>query len=81
VDTQIVVRIDKETKQRFGRLVRMEGKSASEKIRNMVDEYISRNDLPTVVDDLWERIGARLRDRGVTEKDVGRAVRDARAPR
>ena len=77
--TQMVVRIDEETKKRFARVVRMEGKSASEKIREMVTDYLAENDLPTVIDDLWERIGTKLREKGVTEKDVEKAIREARA--
>ena len=38
--SQIVVKIDEEKKEKFQRLVRMEGKSASGKIREMVEDYI-----------------------------------------
>jgi len=77
--TQMVVRIDEETKKKFTRVVRMEGKSASEKIREMVTDYLAENDLPTVIDDLWERVGTKLREKGVNEKDVEKAIREARA--
>ena len=77
--TQMVVRIDEETKKKFTRVVRMEGKSASEKIREMVTDYLSENDLPSVIDDLWERIGTKLRKKGITEKDVEKTIREVRA--
>ena len=76
--TQMVVRIDEETKKKFTRVVRMEGKSASEKIREMVSDYLAENDLPSVIDDLWERIGTKLRKKGVTEKDVEKTIREIR---
>ena len=78
MDTQMVVRIDEETKKKFTRVVRMEGKSASEKIREMVSDYLAENDLPSVIDDLWERIGTKLRKKGVTEKDVEKTIRETR---
>jgi len=78
MDTQMVVRIDEETKKKFTRVVRMEGKSASEKIREMVSDYLAENDLPSVIDDLWERIGTKLRKKGVTEKDVEKTIREIR---
>ena len=78
---QLVIRIDKRTKEKFYELARMEGKSASEKVREMVEAYIRTMDIGPVVDDLWERIGRKLKKKGVTEGDVRKAVRDARAAR
>lgn len=77
--TQMVVRIDEETKKKFTRVVRMEGKSASEKIREMITDYLAENDFPSVIDDLWERIETKLREKGVTEKDVEKTIREVRA--
>lgn len=34
---------------------------------------------PTYVDDLWERIGKKLRNNGVRPKDIEPAIRDVRA--
>ncbi len=78
---QLVIRIDKKTKEKFYELARMEGKSASEKVREMVEAYIRTMDIGPVVDDLWERIGLKLKDKDVGEGDVGKAVRDVRASR
>ena len=78
METQMVVRINKETKKNFARVVRMEGKSASEKIREMINDYLSQNDLASVVDDLWERIGTKLRKKGVTGSDIEKAIREVR---
>jgi hypothetical protein len=77
----MVVRIDEDTKKRFLRTARMEGKSASEKIREMVEDYLSQNDMATVVDQLWERIGSRLRLEKVTDEDIDKAIRDFRHSR
>ena len=78
---QLVIRIDRKTKKKFYELARMEGKSASEKVREMVETYIRTMDIGSVVDDLWERIGSKMKEKGVGESDVGKAVRDVRASR
>ena len=76
--TQLVVRIDDETKEKLMRLARMEGKTGSDKVREMVNEYVTQNDLPAIVDGLWARISKKLDDRGVSEKDVEQAVKAVR---
>ncbi len=77
--TQMAIRIDDETKERFTRISRQEGKSASEKMRELIDAYVRKADLSLVVDDIWERIGEKIRRNGITEDDVDRAVQEARA--
>jgi predicted DNA-binding protein len=78
---QMVIRIDEETKERFQRVSRMEGKTASEKMRELIDNYIRKGDLSQVVDDLWERIGAKAQKSGVSAKDVDRIIRETRSSR
>ena len=75
----MVIRIDDETKERFQRVSRMEGKSASEKLRELIENYVRKADISLVVDDLWERIGAKANEKGVGEKDVERIIRETRA--
>lgn len=77
--SQIIIRIDDKTKETFYRLARMEGKSASEKIREMVESYIRKSDIGTVVDDLWSRIGTKMKKKGYSEKDVDKAIKEIRA--
>jgi predicted DNA-binding protein len=77
--TQLAIRIDEETKERFARVSRQEGKSASEKMRELIEAYVRKADLSTVVDDIWGRIGEHMRRDGITEHDVVRAVRNVRA--
>lgn len=79
--SQIVIRIDDKTKKDFYRLVRMEGKSASEKIREMVESYVEKSDIGPVVDDLWGRIGVKIREKGFGEEDIERVIRESRSGR
>lgn len=81
MSTQVVLRIDEETKERFQRVVRAEGKTASEKMRELIDGYLRKADLSTVVDDLWERVGSKARKRGVTTADVDAAIAEVRKSR
>ena len=78
---QMVIRIDDETKERFQRVSRMEGKTASEKMRELIENYVRKADLSQVVDDLWDRIGAKADKQGVKAKDVDRIIRETRAGR
>jgi predicted DNA-binding protein len=78
---QMVIRIDDETKERFQRVSRMEGKTASEKMRELIENYVRKADLSQVVDDLWDRIGAKANKQGVNSKDVDRIIRETRARR
>ncbi len=78
---QLVVRIDDETKARFQRVSRMEGKTSSEKLRELVENYLRKADLTQVADDLWTRIGSRMQERQLTETDVERAIDETRRPR
>jgi predicted DNA-binding protein len=77
----MVIRIDEETKERFQRVSRMEGKTASEKMRELIESYVRKADLSQVVDDLWERIGSKARKSGVSEEDVDRIIRETRSYR
>ena len=68
--TQLVIRIDPEVKEKLMKLARVEGKTASDKVREMVTEYIAQNDLSAIVDDLWVRISNKISKQGVTARDV-----------
>ena len=74
-----MVRIDKDVKERSTRLVRMEGKSLSEKIREMVDEYVEENDFAAAVDSVWERVSQKIKRKGYAEEDVERVIGEVRA--
>jgi len=78
MERQMVVRIDEEMKGKFFKIARMEGKTASEKIREMIERYVSENDLSTIVDGLWNRISNKLEKSEVKEEDITRVIKEAR---
>ncbi len=79
MEKQMIIRIDKETKDKFNRIARMEGKTSSEKIRELVNTYIADNDLSSVVDDLWSRISKKIKMKGFKEEDIDTVIKEVRA--
>ena len=76
--SQMVLRIDDNKKARFQRIARMEGKTASEKLREMVDNYIAKADISQAVDDIWERVGKKIGKKGFKESDVAGIISEVR---
>ena len=79
MEKQLVLRIDESLKDKFTRAARKEGKTASEKIREMITEYAVKNDFSTVVDDLWSRVSERIESKGFKEKDINKAIQEVRS--
>ncbi len=48
----------------------LEGKTISEKVRELVHAYIAENDLSSVADDLWDRISKKIKKKGFKELDI-----------
>jgi len=79
--TQMIIRIDSEIKNRFNKLARVEGKTTSQMVRELIEDYIKERDIGVYIDDLWGRIGGKLKSRGIRERDINRAIREARKNR
>jgi len=79
--TQIVIRIDPEVKERFSKLARIEGKTTSQMVRELIENYIKQRDTRTHIDDLWTRIGEKLRSKDLKQRDINRVIKEARKAR
>ena len=77
--TQMIVRIDPELKTKVNNLAKAEGKSLSQVVRELLEDYIRNRDIGSYIDDLWARIGNKLTSRGLSPKDIQRAIREVRA--
>jgi hypothetical protein len=77
----MIIRIDSETKTRLNRLARVEGKTTSQMVRDLIEDYIREKDIATYIDDLWDRIGGRLRSKGIKQTDVLKAINESRRSR
>jgi predicted DNA-binding protein len=79
--TQMIIRIDSEMKNRLNRLARVEGKTTSQMVRELIEDYIREKDIGIYIDDLWDRIGGKLRSKGIKQKDINRAIKESRRSR
>jgi predicted DNA-binding protein len=79
--TQMIIRIDPEVKDKFNKLARVEGKTTSQMVRDLIEDYIKERDIGTYVDDLWGRIGRKLRSKGVRQTDIDKAIKEVRKSR
>lgn len=75
---QMIIRIDPEIKKKLTRLARMEGKNTSQKIREIINDYINERDIGKYIDDLWNRIGEKFRSKGVKRADITKTIKEAR---
>ena len=76
--TQMIIRIDPEIKDRLNKLARVEGKTTSQMVRELIEDYIKERDISAYIDDLWKRIGGKLISKRVKPSDIDKAIKDAR---
>ncbi|MDD1744919.1 MAG: ribbon-helix-helix domain-containing protein [Candidatus Methanoperedens sp.] len=78
MSTQIIIRIDDEVKNRLNKLARIEGKTTSEMVRELIEERIKERDIGSYIDDLWNRTGRKLGSKGVTPATISKAIKASR---
>ena len=76
--TQMMLRIDTELKKKLYRLASMEGKSTSQVVRELIEGYITERDIGAYIDNLWNRIGWKLKSKGMKSQDIKKAIRTVR---
>jgi predicted DNA-binding protein len=74
----MIVRIDPNLKDKVNNLAKAEGKSVSEVVRELLEEYVKNRDIGQYVDDLWERIGSKLTSRGIRPKEIQKVIQKVR---
>ena len=75
---QMIIRIDPELKDRLAKLARIEGKTTSQLVREVMEDYINERDIGAYIDDLWKRVGDKLESKGLKLMDIDKAIKDAR---
>jgi predicted DNA-binding protein len=78
---QMIIRIDSEIKNRISKLARVEGKTTSQMVRELIEDYIRQKDIGSYIDNLWDRIGGKLRAKGISQRDINRAIKESRRSR
>ena len=76
---QMIIRVDPELKERVSALAKAEGKNVSEVVRELLKAYIKERDLSGYIDDLWNRIGGKMRKKGMDRGRVNEVIRQVRA--
>lgn len=77
--SQILVRVDKDTKDKFQRLSRFEQKSVNEKLRELMNDYIENHNIDSTIKVLWSEIGVSLKKKGYKVSDVDKTIRKVRS--
>jgi predicted transcriptional regulator len=77
----MLIRIDAELKSKLSRLARAEGKTSSQMVRELIGDYVKDRDIGAYVDDLWDRIGKKLKERGIKAADIEEAIAETRKER
>ena len=77
--TQMIVRVDPDLKAKVNNFAKVEGKSVSEVVRELLEEYVKNRDMGAYIDNLWGRIGGKIGLSGFSPKDVKHVIRDVRA--
>jgi predicted DNA-binding protein len=81
MDAQMIIRIDPVLKSKVNNLARAEGKNTSQLVRELLEEYVQDRDIELYIDDLWHRVGKKLRATGIGTDDIDQAIKDVRAGR
>lgn len=76
---QMIVRMDPDLKAKVTNFAKIEGKSVSEVVRELLEEYVKNRDIDSYIDNLWERIGGKLASSGFGPKNIKGVIRDVRA--
>lgn len=80
MSTQMIIRLDPNLKNRVNQFAKAEGKTTSEVVRELLENYIQSRDASTYIDDLWDRIGTQLTSKGKKHKDISKIIKEVRRP-
>ena len=81
MQSQMMVRIDPELKAKVNTIAKSEGKSISEVVRELLEDYVRDRDIGLYIDDLWKRIGKKMSLHGFGQGDITRAIQEVRDKR
>lgn len=76
--TQMIIRIDPEIKAKVSSLAKTEGKSISQIVREVLENYIQDRDISGYIDGLWDRVANKLISRGLGPEDIKHVIQEVR---
>jgi predicted DNA-binding protein len=77
--TQMIVRIDSTLKNKVSNFAKAEGKNVSEIVRELLESYVKNRDIGSYIDDLWSRIGTKIKNKGFGSDDIDSIIQKIRA--
>jgi predicted DNA-binding protein len=78
MSSQMIIRIEPGLKEKVNRVAKAEGKTTSEVVRGLIEEYVRDRDIGAYIDNLWGRIGKKLKSEGVTEQGIAKIIKEVR---
>jgi hypothetical protein len=60
------------------RFAKAEGKTTSEVVRELLEDYVRSLDIGAYIDDLWDRIGEKLKPKRVGSDEIQRRIKKVR---
>jgi len=76
--TQMIIRLDQKLKMKLAKIAKAEGKNSSLVIRELIENYVQERNIEAYIDDLWNRIGKKLKRKKITGREIAKAIRDVR---
>jgi len=77
--TQILIRVDEDLKRKVQKLARAEQKSVTQKIREILYQYVEEHDIERSLKSLWKEIGEEIKKAGYKPSDVNRIIKEVRS--
>ncbi len=77
--TQMIIRVDPALKNKVSNLAKSEGKSLSELVRELLENYTKERNMGDYIDNLWDSIGEKLSQENINESDIEEAIKLARS--
>jgi len=77
--TQMIVRIDPNLKNKVSNFAKAEGKNTSEIVRELLESYVKNRDIGSYIDDLWSRIGTKIKKQKFGSDDIDSIIQKVRA--
>jgi len=77
--TQMIIRVEPTLKNKVMNLAKSEGKSLSELVRELLENYTKERDMGAYIDNLWNSIGKKLSQENVNESYIEEAIKLARS--
>ncbi len=78
MSTQILVRIEPDLKNKVNRFAKAEGKTTSEVVRELLEDYVRSRDIGAYIDDLWDRTGKKLKSKRMGPDEIQRIIKEVR---